>query len=191
MTDPLTDPSPDPLTAGLRAALEDHPSPPTGIDLTRIRTRGRRRRLRRRALQAAATLVVVGGLAVPATVLDVDWPWENSGGAPAVATAAAPDPVLVVAGAEPPGPRDASAHRVVVELRDGCLVSGGVVLVWPQGSGWDGTTREVVLTGGTRIGMGDEVRTSADPVPDPVAVLGESGAAVAARCGGDVVEVLP
>ena len=182
----------DPLTAGLRAALEDHPSPPTGIDLTRIRTRGRRRRSRRRALQVAATLVVVGGLAVPATVLDVDWPWEDSGGAPAVATAGAPDPVLVVlaAGAEPPEPRDASAHGVV-ELRDGCLVSGGAVLVWPQGSGWDGTTREVVLADGTRIGIGDEVRTSADPVPDPVAVLGEAGAATAARCGGDVVEVLP
>ncbi|WP_328294210.1 hypothetical protein OG218_15960 [Kineococcus sp. NBC_00420] len=183
----------DPLTAGLRAALEEHPSPPSAIDLTRIRTRGRHRRFRRRALQTAVTLVVVGGLAVPVTVLDVDWPWENSGGAPAVATAAAPDPVLVVlpAGAEPPGPRDASTRRDVVELHDGCLVSDAAVLVWPQGSGWDGDTQQVVLADGTRIGIGDEVRTRADPAPDPVAVLGETGAAAAARCGGDVVEVLP
>lgn len=92
-------------------------------------------------------------------------------------------PVITVA-AEPEEGRDAWGRTGVVGLDTGCLVLDEALLVWPTGSTWDAAAQQVVLAGGTRIGVGDRVEVWGRPLPDVQHVLGPDGAAAAARCGG-------
>lgn len=110
---------------------------------------------------------------------------------------------VVGCGNEPPrvdgpvlvsGSRDGGNDAIVageVTVDDGCLLLGGIPVVWPVGTTWDGETHEVVLSNGDRIAMGDEVTgaggySDVDSVAD---VTGERGASIAAECAGPTREV--
>jgi hypothetical protein len=104
------------------------------------------------------------------------WWIESLDGGPAT-------PAITVV-AEPEEDREAWARTGAVALDGGCLVLDEALLVWPTGSVWDVTTQQVVLGDGTRVGVGDRVETWGQPLQDIAHVLGSTGAAAAARCGG-------
>jgi len=94
------------------------------------------------------------------------------------------DPVIAVAGHPQALVREAWARTGTVGLEDGCLVMDETLLVWPQGSAWDAATQRIVLTDGTRLGIGDRIETWGAPLSDLSDFLDQAGEAAINSCGG-------
>ncbi|QWF24346.1 hypothetical protein KM427_11990 [Nocardioides sp. LMS-CY] len=80
------------------------------------------------------------------------------------------------------------AAQVVGQLREreGCLLIGGSVVFWPQGTTWDGAARAVVQVDGSRVVVGERFDGGGgwyDPATDFADLLGSSeGARRVATC---------
>ncbi|NAZ80964.1 hypothetical protein GTR02_03935 [Kineococcus sp. R8] len=109
-----------------------------------------------------------------------EWP---SYSVPAIVPAT-PDPVIAIAGHPEGLVREAWARTGTVGLEDGCLVMDEALLVWPQGSAWDDATEQIVLTDGTRLGIGDRIETWGAPLGDLTGFLDQAGEAAINSCGG-------
>lgn len=73
----------------------------------------------------------------------------------------------------------AAAMAGTLEEQDGCLLIGGSVVFWPKGTTWDGGSKSVIQTDGSRITVGDEFDGgggSYDPETDFPDLLGSAEA---------------
>ncbi len=109
-----------------------------------------------------------------------EWPPSS---VPAVLPATT-DPVIAVAGHPEGLVREAWARTGTIGLEEGCLVMDEALLVWPRGSEWDSATEKVVLTDGTRLGIGDRIETWGAPLSDLTGFLDQAGEAAINSCGG-------
>jgi len=82
-----------------------------------------------------------------------------------------------------------STGRDCVTMRSG-TVTGTFLVVWPQGSRWDGAGRRVVLPDGAAVVDGSQVDGGGGYVPvGDVDRLGPDAADAVARCGDQVAEI--
>ncbi|WP_369069428.1 hypothetical protein [Kineococcus terrestris] len=99
-------------------------------------------------------------------------------------------PVIVKTGSQ--GAYEDSATFGRVELVEGCLLLvddatgpfGASVLVWDEGTTWDGERQEVVLADGVRVPLGTRVLAAGATESDLRNVLGPEGERAAVACGG-------
>jgi len=64
-------------------------------------------------------------------------------------------PVIATGGGRQTWPLAGVTGRLTME--QGCLLIAGFPVYWPNGTSWDATTREVVFSDGTRLGLGSSL----------------------------------